>query len=260
MTRKNLSMIIILAVAWCAIAPSASAAGYKPTNAEVLREKVLSKVVAWRTKAAETTLKKSPDLEQTQPYLTAEAFIMATYSLEKNENFVLQALAILEKQVEKEPMDPVAEFYRGEVLRWLDRKDEAKAAWQRTIDKALIAVDKNSRNCTARYYQGAALVRLKKADDARKVLKRAAKDDFDPTMVDFQMGLVFLIQENWKAAKAAFDDVHEFDPRYAHLYFYRGIASEKLGRKDLLLNDLDQFVKLAPNSPEAKTARAILGR
>lgn len=260
MIRKNVSIIALLTFACCTVVPSASAAGFKPTEAEVLRDKVLSKVVAWRTKAAETTLKKSPKLEQTQPYLTAEAFIMATYSLERNENFVIQALAILEKQVNNEPFDPVAEFYRGEVLRWLDRKDEAKEAWQKTIDKALIAVEKNSRNCTARYYQGAALIRLKRADDARKALKRAAKDDFDPTMVDFQMGLVFLIQENWKAAKEAFDDVHEFDPRYAHLYFYRGIAWEKLGRKDQLLSDLDQFVKLAPNSPEAKTARAILGR
>ena len=260
MIRKNVSMIVMLIVAWCVAVPPASAAGFKPTDAEVLRDNVLSKVVAWRAKSAETTLKKSPELEQTQPYLTAEAFLMATYSLERNENFVLQALAILEKQVKNEPFDPVAEFYRGEVLHWLDRKDEAKAAWQRTIDKALIAVEKNSRNCTARYYQGAALVRLKKPDDARRALKRAAKDDFDPVMVDFQLGLVYLIQQNWKAAKDAFDDVHEFDPRYAHLYFYRGIASEKLGRNDLLLSDLDQFVKLAPNSPEAKTARAILKR
>lgn len=260
MIRKYVSMIVILTVALCAVVPPASAAAFKPSDAEILRDDVLAKTVAWRTKSAETTMKKSPDLEQTQPYLTAEAFLMATYSLGKNENFVLQALAILEKQVKNEPFDPVVEFYRGEVLRWLDRKDEAKAAWQKTIDKALIAVTKNPRNCTARYYQGAALVRLKKADDARKALKRAAKDDFNPTMVDFQMGLVFIIQQNWKAAKEAFDDVHEFDPRYAHLYFFRGIAWEKLGRKDQLLADLDQFVKLAPNSPEAKTARAILGR
>ena len=77
-------------------------------------------------------------------------------------------------------------------------------------------------------------------------------------MVDFQIGLSYLLDENWKAAKNSFDDVHELDPRYAHLYFYRGLASDKLGRKDLLLSDLDQFVKLAPNSPEAGTARTIL--
>ena len=39
---------------------------------------------------------------------------------------------------------------------------------------------------------------------------------------------------------------------------YRGLAEDKLGRKDNLINDLDQFVRLAPNSPEAETARAIL--
>lgn len=258
MTRKNISIFVILAVALCLIVPSVSAAGYKPSDAEVLREDVLAKTVAWRTKSAEITLKKSPKLEKTQPYLTAEAFVMATYSLEQNENFVLKALAILENQVKNDPTDPVAEFYHGEVLRWLDRGDEAKVAWQRAVDKATVAVEKNSRNCTARYYQGAALVRLKRADEAKKALKRAAKDDFDSTMVNFQLGLVYLIQQNWKAAKEAFDDVHDFDPRYAHLYFYRGLASDKLGQKADFINDLDQFVKLAPNSPEAKTARAIL--
>ena len=68
------------------------------------------------------------------------------------------------------------------------------------------------------------------------------------------------MQENWKAAKSSFDAVHELDPRFAHLYFYRALAWDKLGRKDQAINDLDQFVRLAPNSNEAKTARAILQR
>ena len=102
------------------------------------------------------------------------------------------------------------------------------------------------------------MIRLKIPGKARKALKKATRLGFDKPMVDYQIGLSFLLQENWKAAKNSFDSVHELDPRYAHLYFYRGLASDKLGHKDLLLADLNQFVKLAPNSPEAKTARAIL--
>ncbi|MEE4274235.1 MAG: tetratricopeptide repeat protein [Thermoanaerobaculales bacterium] len=258
MKLRTVLSVALLVTTTGVLATDAAAAQFKPTAAEILRDDVIAKTVAWRTKSAETTLKKGTKHEQSQPYLTAEAFLMATYSLEKNENFVLKALAILEKQATKEPADPVAEFYRGEVLRWLERHDEAKAAWKKAHDKAAAAVAKNSKNCTARYYLGAALVRMKKADEARKALKKAARDDFDPVMVDFQIGLTYLMQKNWKAAKSAFDDVHEIDPRFAHLYFFRGIAAEKLGQKAQLLNDFDQFVKLAPNSPEAKQAKAIL--
>jgi len=44
----------------------------------------------------------------------------------------------------------------------------------------------------------------------------------------------------------------------AYAYYYRGLAAEKLGRKDLLINDLDRFLALAPNAPEAAQARALL--
>ena len=37
-----------------------------------------------------------------------------------------------------------------------------------------------------------------------------------------------------------------------------GRAAEKLGRKDLLVNDMERFLKLAPDAPEAELARMIL--
>jgi len=226
--------------------------------AESVRDDAISKLVAWRTKSADSLLKKKATYETSQPYLTAEALLMATYSLNRDAETVTRALKILKKQSEKDAVDPVAEFYRGKVLSWLGQKDEAKVAWRNAKDRAAAAVKADSKNATARFYLGASLVRLKNPADARKALKKAARIGFYKPMVDFQIGLSYLLDENWKAAKNSFDDVHELDPRYAHLYFYRGLASDKLGRKDLLLDDLDQFVKLAPNSPEADTARTIL--
>lgn len=260
MFRNTVLILVVAIAAGCLPATTASAAAYKPSDAEVLRDRVISKLVAWRPKSGETILRKATDLESTQPYLTAEALLMATYSLDQDPKTVDRALTILNKQVEKDPADPVAEFYRGEVLRWLDRDDEAQASWQKAKAKAAAQAKENSRNATAQFYLGAALVRLKQTDEARKALKKASKADFEKPMIDFQMGLSYLIDNNWKAAKASFDDVHELDPRYAHLYYFRGLASDKLGHKDQLLDDLDQFVKLAPNSPEAKKARAILNR
>jgi tetratricopeptide (TPR) repeat protein len=257
MNWMTLRIALSLIIAALVVVPSQAADGNQ-TGAEQVRDRAISKSVAWRPKSAESILKKKLQFEETQPWLTAEALLMATFGIGQDEATVKKGLAILTKQAKKNPKDPVSEFYRGEVLKWVGESDKAKAAWQNALNRAKAQVAKNPKDGRAQFYLGASLVRQRKAVEARKALKKAARFGFDQTMVDFQTGLTFLIQENWGAAKKSFDAVHEFDPRYAHLYFYRGLAWDKLGRKDNFLIDLDQFVKLAPNSPEAKTARAFL--
>ena len=257
MSSRILRIALSIGCAALVAAPS-SADDNTQAKAESVRDRAISKLAAWRPVSARTILQKETKYEESQPWLTAEAFLMATYGIGQDEETVAQGLEILSKQSKKSTADPVSEFYRGEVLRWLDKSDEAKRAWQNAKDRASALVAENSKDARAKFYLGASLVRLKKPDQARKALKKAKRLGFDKPMVDFQIGLSHMFQENWKAAKNSFDAVHELDPRYAHLYFYRGLAADKLGRKDQLLNDMDQFVKLAPNSPEAKTARAIL--
>jgi tetratricopeptide (TPR) repeat protein len=77
-------------------------------------------------------------------------------------------------------------------------------------------------------------------------------------MVNHQIGLSYLFAEKWKEAKDAFDLGLSVDPRYAPMYFYRGMAWDKLGRKDNMLIDLDKYVKLAPNAPDAGFAKSVL--
>ena len=254
--RKSVVAVLIGCAALIAVPPLA--ADDAQAEAESVRDRAISKLVAWRPKSAQAILQKETKYEETQPWLTAEAFLMATYGIGQDGDTVNKGLGILDKQAKKTTADPVSEFYRGEVLKWLEQTDKAKAAWQNAKDRAAALVKKSSRDGRAQFYLGASLVRLNQPDEARKALKKAQRLDFDKPMVDFQIGLTYLLQENWKAAVKSFDDVHELDPRYAHLYFYRGLAWEKLGRTDNFLIDLDQFVKLAPNSPEAKTANALL--
>ena len=47
-------------------------------------------------------------------------------------------------------------------------------------------------------------------------------------------------------------------PGIALAYYYRGLTAGKLDRKDLLYNDLDRFVRMAPDAPEAAYARRLL--
>ncbi len=259
MTSKIIRIGLILVVAGLA-APTIWAGDENNAAAESVRDDAISKIVAWRTKSGESALKKKARFEDTQPWLTAEGLLMATYGIGQDDQLVTQGLQILEVQAKKASEDPVAEYYRGVVLGWTGQREQATAAWQRARQRAEALVEKDSKDARAQYYLGASLVQLRKPGDAQKALKKAERADWDKPMVDFQTGLSYMLQENWKAAKDSFDAVHELDPRYAHLYFYRALAWDKLGRKDQMINDMDQFVRLAPNSNEAKTARALLQR
>lgn len=250
---------IALSIVFAALVAAPSQAAEDPqVKAEKVRDEAISRTAAWRAKSAESILNKNLKFEATQPWLTAQAFLMATYGIGQDEEMVNKALAILDKQAKKNPQDPVAEFYRGEVLQWTGESDKAMKAWQHAKDRATALVSNDEKDARAQFYLGASLVYLKKPGDARKALKKAEKLGFDQPMINFQIGLTYLMEENWKAAVTSYDAVFDEDPRYAHLYFYRGLAWDKLGEKDRFINDLDQFVRLAPNSPQAKTARAIL--
>lgn len=229
-----------------------------PAREEIIRDRAIAKLAAWRASSAENILDKALKYEKTQPWLTANALLMAATAVGRDDEKLKRSVKILENQAKRAPKDPVAEFFLGDVLVWTGQSDKAKAAWGRARDRAKALAEADPKDAVALYYLGASLVRLQQPERARNALKKIGKDDFDPAMVEFQIGMTYLLQEKWSAAKERFDRVSELDPRYAYLYFYRGIAWDKLGHKDRFVDDLDQFVKLAPNAPEAKTARAVL--
>ena len=61
--------------------------------------------------------------------------------------------------------------------------------------------------------------------------------------------------------QAGFDQLSnaiDLNSGYAYAYYYRALAAEKIGRKDITVNDLDRFLRLAPDAPEAEKASRIL--
>jgi tetratricopeptide (TPR) repeat protein len=184
---------------------------------------------------------------------------------------ITTALETLGSASDKEPKDPAPVFYRGEVLYWQRRFAEADQAWTAAADLARKAVDRIGRNENAateegvdperarlEFYLGAALNRRKEYASARDHLELAIDRGFSPVLANHQIGLGFLFDKQWRPAKEHFDTVIEDDELFAPAYFYRAMAWDKLGRKDRMLDDLDKFVTLAPDAPEAARARSIL--
>ena len=169
-----------------------------------------------------------------------------------------KGLGSLSEAAKSSSFNAPALYYQGEILYQQKDRKGADAAWLAAAKSAGDVVKNNPYDATARYYHGAALVRAKKFSEAREALMIAVRAGFDPTMVNYQIGLSYLFAESWQEAKAAFDLGLAVDPLFAPIYFYRATAWDKLGRKDNMLIDLDQYVKLAPNGPDANLAKAVL--
>ncbi len=108
----------------------------------------------------------------------------------------------------------------------------------------------------AAYYLGVAQQQLKQYDEAIGTLQGASAPQ--PALIPYQMGVTRFFQGNWDAAIEQLNSAIDSDSGLAYAYYYRALANDKKGRKDLLVNDMSRFLALAPNAPEAGQAKAIL--
>jgi tetratricopeptide (TPR) repeat protein len=231
-----------------------------PKDAQAVANKAIAELSAWNNAAARKTLQASKSKFGMTPELqTAWALLEAQEGESSTDPAaVTKGLKSLDQATKAAPADPAASYWRGEILYRQDKRTEAGAAWKAAEKSAGGAVKKDPNNATAQFYLGASLVRSKKYEDARKALRLAVRGGFDEPMVNHQIGLSYLFAEQWQEAKDAFDLGLSVDPRYAPMYFWRAMAWDKLGRKDNMLIDLDQYLKLAPKGPEAGKAEALL--
>ena len=95
-------------------------------------------------------------------------------------------------------------------------------------------------------------------DRVDQALESARNADSGNALIPFQIGVTRVFQEQWQPAMDQLNRAIDMDSGLAYAYFYRGLAAEKLGRKDLLVNDMGRFLALAPGAPEAERAKAVM--
>jgi tetratricopeptide (TPR) repeat protein len=161
------------------------------------------------------------------------------------------AEARLRKATELTPNDPAAWVYLGETYLRQRRDGDAAGAFRKAAEVA-----QARGGAEAAYHLGVAQQRLKQYDEAVSTLQGARAPS--PALIPYQIGVTRAFQGNWSAAAEQLDRAIGMDSGLAYAYYYRGLAQEKLGRKDLLVSDMERFLALAPNAPEAEQAKAIL--
>jgi tetratricopeptide (TPR) repeat protein len=252
---------ISFAVALAALVGNVDAQQNPPTakQAQIVANRAIADLAAWKNQSARNYLQNQKAKFGTTPqFQTAWALLEVQEGAPGKKAMVNSGLTSLSKMSKNTAVDAVAAYFYGEILYQQNKRPEANAAWQAAAKSAAAAVKADPNDATAQFYLGASLVRAKRFEEARTALRLAVRGGFDEPMVNHQIGLSYLFAEKWKEAKDAFDLGLTVDPRYAPMYFFRAMAWDKLGRKDNMLIDFDQYVKLAPNAPDAGFAKSVL--
>ena len=254
-------LAIAFAVAFTSLVGNVSAQQNPPSDrqAQAVADRAIADLAAWKNRNARNYLQKQKaKFGSTPQFQTAWALLEVQEGAGAKKALATSGTTTLSKMSKNKSVDAMAAYFYGEILNQQKKRQEANAAWQVAAKSAAAAVKADPTDATAQFYLGAALVRAKRFEEARAALRLAVRGGFDEPMVNHQIGLSYMFAKKWKEAKDAFDLGLSVDPRYAPMYFYRAMAWDELGRKDNMLIDMDQYVKLAPNAPDAGFAKSVL--
>jgi tetratricopeptide (TPR) repeat protein len=234
-----------------------------PPDPAVTALKMLS---GWQRGDAERILDEMPTEEQPNPDFQMTPEITMVQGLHKAlEQKYEDSLSLLNRVDATSKANPAPAYFRGEVYLMQRDMKKAQAEWNQALQRAteLTTVDPKAEDPppvdpVAMYYRGATEVRLRQFKAAREHLVEALEAGAVPAAVQYQIGLSYSFEQKWKEAQNAFDAAIEADGLFAMAYYYRALVWDKLKRKDKMFVDLDQFVKLAPDAPEADRAKAVL--
>jgi tetratricopeptide (TPR) repeat protein len=206
------------------------------------------KILEYNVPQAREALAKAGGSEAER--LAAEGRILA---LEKK---YPEAEGKLRKATELRADDPATWNYLGELRERAGNAGGAREAFQKASDLARQRVEGGGASADDHFQLGRALQGLRSFDAAAEHLRHAQQGG--APLATYQLGVARATQESWQEAVDLLGQAIQANSGIAYAYYYRGLAASKIGRKDLLINDLDRFLKLAPNAPEADRVRRML--
>ncbi len=99
-----------------------------------------------------------------------------------------------------------------------------------------------------------------KKDDAKQIVSSIDESKISDPTVLLNIGINAINDKHPEEAIGWFDKTVARFPQYAAAYYYRGITEVQLAKPDQAKADLEKFVQMAPDAPEAATAKGILAQ
>jgi Tfp pilus assembly protein PilF len=120
------------------------------------------------------------------------------------------------------------------------------------------ALAKEPENIEVKLLLATVLGEQGKSDESMKMIGSIDETKITDPLVLVNIGIGLLNQKKTDEAFTWFDKAVTRFPQSADGYYYRGITGLQQGKTDAAKADLTKFVEMAPNAPEAATAKGIL--
>ncbi len=212
--------------------------------------------VADRSLWAYDTDGASEALESVTGEATPEVLLLRARILEQRQSYE-KAADGLGKAADAAPADPAPLVFLGETYLHAEDQTGADRAFAEAEARAKAVLAEKPENPRALYYLGVAQQRQKKFDDAVRTLEKVRALEPKNALAAYQLGATRAFRKEWNEAVDTLTEAIELDSGIAYAFYYRGLAAGQAGRKDLLINDLDRFLFMAPDAPEATRAQKV---
>lgn len=224
----------------------------KQTSTSVTQvvKKVDRQVLAYRPEKAREILE--PVADDNDPDL--EAARGRVLILEKDYDQAAQKLQAAANKSD----DPLVLVDLGDAYNYARNQGKAQSSYREAAQKAEGALADKPADAHARFTLGVAQQRLQQYDEAVSNLEKAKSADSGNERIAFELGLTQMLRGDNQAGFDQLSRAIELNSGYAYAYYYRALAADKINRKDITVNDLDRFLRLAPDAPEAAKAERIL--
>lgn len=154
--------------------------------------------------------------------------------------------------------DIASMLYLGDAYAYARKRADADQVYQRVLQQAETQLAQKPGDADALYGLGVAQQRLKRYDQALQNLEQARAAKPKSEVIPFELGMTHMLRNEFQPAFDQLSRAIQLNSGFAYAYYYRALAAEKINRKDLVVNDMDRFLALAPTAPEAEKARRIL--
>ena len=123
-----------------------------------------------------------------------------------------------------------------------------------------LALGADPDNAAVTMLLGSILVERGDTEEGRRILESVDEDRISDPAVFVNLGIEILNQGSPSVAMPYFDTAIERFPDYPDTYYFRGVGHLRLGDQTAAAADLERFVTLAPDAPEAQSASDLLGQ
>jgi len=180
-----------------------------------------------------------------------EAFYLGGLNFEQMGD-TARAINAFQTTVEENPDH--ADAYR-KLARHFDKKDNKIA-----LDYFDNALRIDSTDMEALMGKGWYFHQREQFEEAKKHYEKAAKFHALKPGVHFDNGILHLEMKDPETAYKKFDIAINLEPQYGMAYYYRALASERMGKSlKVIINDYQQAAALMPNPQRAAAALERLG-